>query len=337
MKLKRFKEKDNKRIGIILFTITGILLVSGVILYRTFAIFEVRTNQNVIKGNVQDPGDIYFAFYQKNEETGEYEIKKEMPQKGEGYDLDKENSYCGVNGNKDDNIFPTLNRDTWSIVVTGMKTSRTKCNLYFKKTYNDTTLYDLSNNHFNGTFINGAKIQKDDNGNLGIYFDGTDDYVDIVDLPETINWEGGFTIEFDAMWNSFNHYSRILDFSNGTYADNIFVSNFEKTNLLVFETVYNRTDYRKPSADVTITLNQRSHYKIEYIKTTSGNEVVITIDNKSPHRFSFEVQTVQNITRTENYLGLSAWVNKPDGYFHGYIYSLKITDANDNIILLYDL
>ena len=53
MKLKKFKERDNKRIGIIVFTIVCILLVSGVILYRTFAIFEVKTNQNVINGEVQ--------------------------------------------------------------------------------------------------------------------------------------------------------------------------------------------------------------------------------------------------------------------------------------------
>ena len=67
MRLKRFKEKDNKRIGIIVFTLVCVLLVSGVILYRTFAIFEVKTNQNVIKGTVQDPGDIYFAFYKDDQ------------------------------------------------------------------------------------------------------------------------------------------------------------------------------------------------------------------------------------------------------------------------------
>ncbi len=102
MKLKKFKERDNKRIGIIVFTISCILLVSGVILYRTFAIFEVKTSQNVIKGTVQDPGNIYFAFYQKNEETGNYEIQKDMPDKNSGYVLDEEKSYCGVNGDKDD-------------------------------------------------------------------------------------------------------------------------------------------------------------------------------------------------------------------------------------------
>ena len=129
MKLKKFKERNNKQIGIIIFTITCILLVSGVMLYRTFAIFEVKTNQNVIKGIVQDPGDIYFAYYVDEK------IQKEMPQKNEGYILDEEKSYCGELGSKDESIIPTLNEEDWSITVKGMKTSRTKCNLYFRDYY----------------------------------------------------------------------------------------------------------------------------------------------------------------------------------------------------------
>ena len=58
MKLKRFKERDHKRMGIVIFTLLCIFLVSGVILYRTFAIFEVKTNQNMIKGKVGDMGEI---------------------------------------------------------------------------------------------------------------------------------------------------------------------------------------------------------------------------------------------------------------------------------------
>ncbi len=126
MKLKKFKEKDKKRIGIIVFTLACILLVSGVVLYRTFAIFEVKTNQNVIKGTVQDPGNIYFAFYYDGG------IKKEMPVKDNGYVLDEEASYCGVNGSHDDNIKVTLTED-YVIQVHGVTTSRTKCNLYFVK------------------------------------------------------------------------------------------------------------------------------------------------------------------------------------------------------------
>ena len=88
MKLEKFTEKDNKRIGIIVFTIVCILLVSGVILYRTFAIFEVKTNQNVINGQVQDIGDLEFAFYVDGK------IDKNVPAKDTGYTLNTEKSKC---------------------------------------------------------------------------------------------------------------------------------------------------------------------------------------------------------------------------------------------------
>ncbi len=152
MKLKRFKEKNNKRTSIILFTITCILLVSGVILYRTFAIFEVKTNQNVIKGTVQDPGNIYFAFYKDSE------IQKDMPSIGEGYVLDEEASYCGVTGSNDNDITVSLT-ENYTILVHGVTTSRTKCNLYFVK----------------GNFIQGKGIpivEKDD----GLYEVKHEDY-----------------------------------------------------------------------------------------------------------------------------------------------------------------
>ena len=132
MKLKKFKERDNKKLGVILFTLICLFLISGAVLYRTFAIFEVKTNQNVIKGTVQDPGNIYFAFYQKNEETGNFDIQKEMPSKENGYVLDEVQSYCGVNGSQDDSITVSLTED-WQIIVSGVTTSRTKCNLYFTK------------------------------------------------------------------------------------------------------------------------------------------------------------------------------------------------------------
>lgn len=161
MKLKKFKEKDTKRIGIIIFTITCILLVSGVILYRTFAIFEVKMSQNVIKGTVQDPGNIYFAFYVNDK------IEKNMPQKNEGYIFDAENSYCGVTGEKDNNIKISLTED-WELRIRGVTSSRTKCNLKFvsgayilgkpiKAVTNGNGLYEVLHNDNNGTIHEGFK------------------------------------------------------------------------------------------------------------------------------------------------------------------------------------
>ena len=120
MKLEKFKQKDNKKIGIIIFTVCCILLITGVYLYSSFAIYEQDQNFNVINGTVEDPGDLYFAFYVDDV------ISKTMPTKGSGYTLDTEKSSC-TNG-----ATPTLNEDTWSIKVNNLTTTHTKCTLYFK-------------------------------------------------------------------------------------------------------------------------------------------------------------------------------------------------------------
>ena len=183
MKLKRFKEKDNKRIGILIFTIVCISLVSGAILYRTFAIFEVKTSQNVIKGTVQDPGNIYFAFY-VNDGTEDI-IQKEMPNKN--YVLDEEKSYCGVNGERDNSIKVTLT-DEYGIYVTGVTTSRTKCNLYF----------------VSGAFILGKPIKAITSGE-GLY------EVTHEDTSGTINDTGFKETEFRYAGNNPNNYVTFND------------------------------------------------------------------------------------------------------------------------------
>ncbi len=150
MKLERFKEKNKKRIGIILFTMLCILLISGAFLYRSFAIFEVTTHQNVIKGRIEEVGDLYFAFYVDNQ------IQTDIPSEEEGYRLDPKSSYCSVNGVKDSNISVSMTND-WIVQINGMITSRTKCNLYFKKAQN---FLD---------YIQTLPTQIDNSGNAGLY------------------------------------------------------------------------------------------------------------------------------------------------------------------------
>ena len=161
MKLKKFKEKDHKRIGIMVFTVVCILLVSGVILYRTFAIFEVKTNQNVINGQVQSMGDLEFAFY-KNEK-----VVKEVPKKEEGYSLDTSSSYCVdlLNGERISMI--NWNEEKWSLELKNITTTKTKCYLYFKKIYQETILNGAIPDLGNGrlipiTFKDNGKVFKAD-------------------------------------------------------------------------------------------------------------------------------------------------------------------------------
>ena len=139
MKLERFKEKNNKRKLVIIFTFCCILLLAGVFLYTSYAIFTEEKEFNVINGTYQDPGDIYFAYYVDGQ------ITRELPKQNTGYIFDAEQSNC-TNG-----VIPVFDNSTWEFTAkysnyNATNYTRTKCNLYFKtgtKTVS-TALGDLS-------------------------------------------------------------------------------------------------------------------------------------------------------------------------------------------------
>ena len=139
MKLEKFKEKDNKKRFIVIFTVCCILLLAGVFLYTSFAVFTKEKDFNVINGTAQDPGDIYFAYYVDGQ------ITRELPKQNTGYIFDTESSNC-TNG-----VIPTFDNSTWKFIAdysgyNATDYTRTKCNLYFKtgtKTVN-TALGNLS-------------------------------------------------------------------------------------------------------------------------------------------------------------------------------------------------
>ena len=134
MKLEKFKEQDNKRKFIIIFTVCCVLLLAGVFLYTSFAVFTEEKQFNVINGTYQDPGDLYFAVYIDGQITNTF------PSKDSGYTLDTTQSSC-TNG-------ATVSWDnaSWSAAVnfsnySAGNMSRTKCTMYFKETtFADTIL-----------------------------------------------------------------------------------------------------------------------------------------------------------------------------------------------------
>ncbi len=182
MKLQRFKEKNKKQKVIIIFTITCVLLITGVFLYKTFASFQVIKNEDLINGDVSDPGDIYFAFYKDNK------IQKEMPTKEQGYVLDEEKSYCGITGGSDSNIKVHVTEDNM-IHVSGVTTSRTKCNLYFVK----------------GIYLLGKGIPFALEGEDGLYEVKHDD------VSGTLNDEGFAVEEYRYAGSNPNNYIRFND------------------------------------------------------------------------------------------------------------------------------
>ena len=137
MKLEKFKEKDHKKRFIVIFTVCCILLLAGVLLYNSFAVFTEEKQFNVVNGTYQDPGDIYFAYYVDGVITGE------LPKQNTGYIFDEEKSNC-TNG-----VVPTFDNASWTFEANysnynATDYTRTKCNLYFKKTKTvSTVLGDL--------------------------------------------------------------------------------------------------------------------------------------------------------------------------------------------------
>ena len=124
LKLKKYKE-NNSKIIVGIFLVLIVFALSGVYLYKTYAVFTSDKQFNIINGEIGDPGDIYFAYYVDNN------ITREMPKKGTGYTLDTTKSNC-TNG-----VVPTWDDNTYSAILNyenynATDYTRTKCNLYFK-------------------------------------------------------------------------------------------------------------------------------------------------------------------------------------------------------------
>ena len=127
MKLKGFKENTKKKIIVISCTVLCLLLIAGVYLYTSYAYYEEIKNFNVINGSVDDPGDLYFAYYVDGK------VSRTMPSKNTGYTLDTTNSSCD-NGVTIDWDYSKWKANVYYENYTANEKTRTKCILYFNKT-----------------------------------------------------------------------------------------------------------------------------------------------------------------------------------------------------------
>ena len=127
MKLEKYKESHRKRK--IIYSLVGLILlaISVFLFYQSYAFYEEKKNFDVINGTVEDPGDIYFAYYIDGV------ISRNMPAQNAGYTLDETKSNCN-NG-----VVPTWDNASWEAKVnyknySATTNTRTKCTLYFNKT-----------------------------------------------------------------------------------------------------------------------------------------------------------------------------------------------------------
>ena len=150
MKLQKFKVRNNKKLVLIVVSVVFLFLLGGIYLYSSFAVFSEEKHFNVINGTVQDPGDIYFAYYVDGE------ITRNMPKNNTGYKLDTEKSNC-TNG-----VIPSWDYATWTFQANYSNYSatdytRTRCDLYFVKEITvSTALGNLTINSFTPDFSKSA-------------------------------------------------------------------------------------------------------------------------------------------------------------------------------------
>ena len=128
MELKKYKDNNYKRKSYVILVIGFLLLsVSSYLFYKSYALYEEKKDFDVINGTVEDPGDIYFAYYIDGV------ISRNMPLQNTGYTLDEAKSNCN-NG-----VVPTWDNAGWKFIgdyhnYSATDNTRTKCTLYFNKT-----------------------------------------------------------------------------------------------------------------------------------------------------------------------------------------------------------
>ena len=127
MEFRKYKDRNKRKLYMLI--IISFLLISfgNYLFYKSYALYEEIKNFDVINGSVEDPGDIYFAYYIDGE------ISREMPIQNTGYTFDNDKSSC-TNGVK-----IIWNHSTWQGITdytnySATSNTRTKCTLYFNKT-----------------------------------------------------------------------------------------------------------------------------------------------------------------------------------------------------------
>ena len=169
--LEKYKEPHKKR-KMIYFLSTLMILSLGIfIFYKSYAFYEEKKDFNVINGTVEDPGDLYFAYYVNNI------ITRDFPTKDSGLIFDTTKSSCtsGVTISWDDEKWQVnLNYSNYQ----KNSTTRTKCTLYFKEkpvAGKDVLTYVKKNASSSTTDVYTVPDKTSDSCTYTLAYDGTTD------------------------------------------------------------------------------------------------------------------------------------------------------------------
>ena len=148
----------------------------------------------------------------------------------------------------------------------------------------------------------------------GIVFDGTDDHIALPEMNH--NYSKGITVEAWVWYDRFDWWSRIIDFANGSHAENILFANEGTTNNLVFQ-VYQGTTAQSITAPGVLETGKWMH-----LAATIDESGHATLYKNGEVIKTGSVHLPKTINRTKNYIARSNWSN--DKYFQGKISDVRI-------------
>ena len=101
----------------------------------------------------------------------------------------------------------------------------------FDPTQFPNSVSDLAGN-FDGTLSGSSQVSL---SNQTFGFDGDGGFIDVADIPSSLTFSDGITVDFIADFGSADSWERIFDFGNGPDSRNIFVGREGTTPNLAFE------------------------------------------------------------------------------------------------------
>jgi hypothetical protein len=173
---------------------------------------------------------------------------------------------------------------------------------------------DLGPSRFYGTTLRGM-ARKTLDARSGLAF--VAERKTYVELPPDVWFDGDFTIEGWVRLRSYNHWCRVLDFSNGEGKDNIVLAFKERSGRLSLANHPKGASSVDVVSPTEVPLDRWTHVAA----TLSGNTAVLYINGVEVARRT-DMPRPNAVVRGRNYLGHSAWGN--DGYLDGLLADVSV-------------
>ena len=166
-------------------------------------------------------------------------------------------------------------------------------------------VYDRSNNGFNGILSSGAKYENLDfpnkyNISSCCVFDGNDDFIDIPDIASSF-FVNGLSFTGWVYFNNSKNWAKIFDFGTGQSSNNIILDRNDNSSGIRFLT------YNGNSSASIVFNNYIDNNVWLFISLTSISGNTKIYKNGELFNTSSITYTLQNITRTGNFIGKSNW------------------------------